>query len=115
MFELSSLCVDRTFLLISWDPSCVTAGNMPYHLVVRSYDHGPTCLNSRDQYYRTNNGINGDYHLLESVQFALGKLLFYLLLILEDLFMIRILMIIATLVLLFVSYYLFNKQDIFLY
>lgn len=44
MFELSSLCVDRTFLLISWDPSCVTAGNMPYHLVVRSYDHGTHLL-----------------------------------------------------------------------
>ena len=66
MFELSSLCVDRTFLLISWDPSCVTAGNMPYHLVVRSYDHGTHLLELRDQYYRTNNGINGDYHLLKN-------------------------------------------------
>ena len=44
MFELSSLCVDRTFLLISWDPSCVTAGNMPYHLVVRGYDRGTHLL-----------------------------------------------------------------------
>ncbi len=44
MFELSSLCVDRTFLLISWNPSCVTAGNMPYHLVVRGYDRGTHLL-----------------------------------------------------------------------
>jgi hypothetical protein len=34
------LCVDRTFLLISWDPSCVNAGNMPFPLVVRSLDRG---------------------------------------------------------------------------
>jgi hypothetical protein len=38
MYELSLLCVDRTFLLISWDPSCVNAGNMPFPLVVRSLD-----------------------------------------------------------------------------
>lgn len=35
MFEFSSLCVDRTFLLIYRDLFCVTAGNMPYHLVVQ--------------------------------------------------------------------------------
>jgi pimeloyl-ACP methyl ester carboxylesterase len=27
-------------LLISWDPSCVNAGNMPFPLVVRSLDRG---------------------------------------------------------------------------
>ena len=27
-----------------WDPSCVTAGNMPYHLVVRGYDRGTHLL-----------------------------------------------------------------------
>jgi hypothetical protein len=36
--------VDRTFLLISWDPSCVKVGNMPFHLVVRCLDHGTHLL-----------------------------------------------------------------------
>ena len=44
MYELSLLCVDRTFLLISWDPSCVNAGNMPFPLVVRSLDRGTHLL-----------------------------------------------------------------------
>jgi hypothetical protein len=39
-----TLCVDRTFLLISWDPSCVNAGNMPFPLVVRSLDRGTHLL-----------------------------------------------------------------------
>jgi hypothetical protein len=43
MNELSRLCVDRTFLLISWDPSCVNAGNMPFPLVVRSLDREFKC------------------------------------------------------------------------
>jgi glucan 1,6-alpha-glucosidase len=33
-----------TFLLISWDPSCVNAGNMPFPLVVRSLDRGTHLL-----------------------------------------------------------------------
>ena len=44
MYELSHLCVDRTFLLIYWDPSCVKAGNMPFHLVVRCLDRGTHLL-----------------------------------------------------------------------
>jgi hypothetical protein len=44
MYELSHLCVDRTFLLIYWDLSCVRAGNMPFHLVVRSLDRGTHLL-----------------------------------------------------------------------
>jgi hypothetical protein len=31
-------------LLISWDPSCVKVGNMPFHLVVRCLDHGTHLL-----------------------------------------------------------------------
>jgi hypothetical protein len=30
--------------LISWDPSCVNAGNMPFPLVVRSLDRGTHLL-----------------------------------------------------------------------
>lgn len=44
MYELSLLCVDRTFLLISWDLSCVKVGNMPFHLVVRYLDRGTHLL-----------------------------------------------------------------------
>jgi hypothetical protein len=35
---------DRTFLLISWDLSCVKVGNMPLHLVVQCLDHGTHLL-----------------------------------------------------------------------
>ena len=38
------ISIDRTFLLISRDPSGVSVGNMPYHLVVRGYDRGTHLL-----------------------------------------------------------------------
>ncbi len=75
MFELSFLCVDRTFLLIFRDPSCVEVGNMPSLLVVRDLDRGTHLLRLRDQYYRMNNGIDGSN--LRIKQFASASCFFY--------------------------------------
>ena len=44
MCELSFHCVDRTFLSIYWDPSCIEVGNMPFHLVVQDLDRGTHLL-----------------------------------------------------------------------
>ncbi len=40
------ISIDRTFLLISWDPSGVSVGNMPFHLVVQNGRpwNPPACL-----------------------------------------------------------------------
>jgi len=61
MFELSSLCVDRTFLLISWDPSGVKYGNKPFHLVVRLFDRGTHLLTFAGSIHRDKKTASTDF------------------------------------------------------
>ncbi len=44
MYELSIFSIDRTFLLIYWDPLGANVSSTPYHLVAQDLSMEPTCL-----------------------------------------------------------------------
>lgn len=44
MYELSIFSIDRTFLLIYWDPLGANVSSTPYHLVAQDLGHGTHLL-----------------------------------------------------------------------